>query len=73
MWEHLLKLDKSNVQCKWCHNTYKILDHYTHIEIMIIIKEHLYYEKYNEENRLKWENDHFMAIFRQNEVIYCKI
>ena len=44
MWEHLLKLDKFNVQCKWCHNTYKI-DHHTHIE-MIIIKEHLYYEKW---------------------------
>jgi len=54
MWEHL-KLDNSNIQCKWCHKIYEILD----VEITMI-KEHLYYEheKYNEEDRLKWENDH---------------
>ncbi|KYN36408.1 hypothetical protein ALC56_09368 [Trachymyrmex septentrionalis] len=58
MEEHFLKLDNSNIQCKWCNTIYEILNH-IHTK-MIVIKEHLYYEheKYIEEDRLKWENDH---------------
>ncbi|KYN16982.1 hypothetical protein ALC57_10754 [Trachymyrmex cornetzi] len=50
-------LDNSNIQCKKCPNRYKISDQ--HIDSMIMIKEHLYYEHevYDKEDRLKWEKD----------------
>ncbi|XP_018368651.1 PREDICTED: uncharacterized protein LOC108764769 isoform X2 [Trachymyrmex cornetzi] len=60
VWEHLLKLDDSTVQCNIdnCDKTYTTFDR-NKGRLIIMIKGHLYHEhgKYDEEDRLKWEND----------------
>jgi len=54
-----LKLDNSTVQCRSCIQTYKIGKRSKFIEMITMIKAHLYHkhEIWNEEDRLKWEND----------------
>ncbi|XP_018371545.1 PREDICTED: uncharacterized protein LOC108766635 [Trachymyrmex cornetzi] len=56
--EHL-KLDNSYVRCRSCTQAYKIGKRNHFIEMIRLIKAHLYHkhEIWNEEDRLKWEND----------------
>ena len=60
VWKHLLKLDDSTVQCNIdnCNKTYTTFDR-NKGRLTMMIKGHLYHEheKYDEEDRLKWEND----------------
>ncbi|XP_011059679.1 PREDICTED: putative uncharacterized protein DDB_G0282133 isoform X2 [Acromyrmex echinatior] len=61
VWKHLLKLDDFTVQCNIdnCNKTYNTTLDRSKGRMIVIIKGHLYHEhgKYDEEDRLKWEND----------------
>jgi len=59
VWKHVVKLNNFTVQCKIdnCDKIYKTDKNEN--RVIIMIKGHLYHqhEKYDEEDRLKWEND----------------
>ena len=61
VWKHLFKLDDSTVQCNIdnCNKTYNTTFDRSKDRMIVIIKGHLYHEhgKYDEEDRLKWENN----------------